>query len=379
MESKSSNETIALKLLLPLIGFAFLIALLNFNNASAQTSEEFDGTITKKEDKPYSRGGTGAFGTQLSKKASFVSINGAADMEFDYNKKDSASTSVSNSTFAQEQVDLFVSAQLSDKISTEFNVEFEDGGTTIDIDYAFFDYKFSEKAVFRIGKFFLPTGDFNEYTHQTFIHKAVDDPLSTAVSPSSWSDTGIQLRGKFGTDTDKLRPYYAVYLVNGLQGRSGDQMEILENGKFNDNNNSKALGAQAGIEYKRNLFTSISYHQSTYDSASELSSKITGFSAGYDDGKIYLAGEYHNNNLDIDPTTTNSLTGFYVLSAYKLKRIEPIFRYDQNNIAGVQASRFTYGLNYYLIASGFVKLSYEEEKRGDITISEFNAALVFTF
>jgi Phosphate-selective porin O and P len=351
----------------------FLIALmLVATHSIAQTASEFDMDIEKKEPKLFNRGGNGTFGTQLAKRPSFVSINGFADLEYEYNNK-------GKSTFEQEVVELFVSSQFDEHISTEFDIQFERDASHIDIEYAFLDYKFNNKAILRFGKFYLPTGDFNEYRHKAYINRAVDHPLTTSVSPAEWSDTGIQLRGKLGSDSTQFRPYYAVYMVNGLQGRAGDGMEILENGAFQDNNKSKGYGAQLGTEYK-NFFASLSYHSSSYDSASKLKANLTGFNAGFDNGKLYLMAEYHTNQFDPSyASESQNLKGLYVMTAYRYKSIEPTLRWDQNDLAGIKAKRMTYGFNYYLKKSGFLKLNYESENRATETIHWFLAAVVFSF
>lgn len=338
--------------------------------AYGQQDSTFNLEVTSELPRLINRGGVGTYGTNLAKRPSFVSLNGFADMEFDLRQQGGLS-------FKQETVELFVSSQLDEKIRTEFNIQFEDGAAETDIEYAFLDYEFSEKFILRIGRFYLPTGDYNEYTHKQYIHKAVDDPLTISVSPSGWSDTGMQLRGKL-KKSGKSVPYYAIYFVNGLQGVAGSSMETLENGLFLDNNKDKAFGGQFGIEWNERFYVSGNYHKSRYDSATQLSANVFGLSSGYDNGKFYIAGEAHYTKLESNLNEFINLNGLYVLAAYRLKSLEPVLRYDQSKIGSINSHRVTYGFNYYLPKSGFIKVSYENEW-GAFPNNELNLALVFTY
>jgi hypothetical protein len=349
-------------------------------STQAQEKEEFDGTIEQKDMRLMHRGGTGTYGTALSKLANFVSLNGYAD--FDYLHEEDG-----ENTFSQSAVNLFVTAELSDKITTEFNVGFQK--EEVEIEYAFLDYKFSEKAIVRVGKFLLPTSDFNEYTSLSYMNRAIFNPLTVVVSPSEWSSVGLQLRGKFGDEDSNVRPYYGLYVVNGLASPAGAEEEeeeeggimsqLVEAGEVEDNNENKGFGGQFGIEYKKNLFASLSYHTSKYDSASELGANVAGASVGFDNEKVYLAAEYHVTNLEESNTETEELSGFFVTGAYKLKKFEPVLRYDNIKIEDETVSRYTVGVNYYLRKTGLIKLNYSLQSTEEENESLIGAAIAFTF
>ena len=69
----------------------------------------------------YERGGTGTIGSALSNIASFVSLNGFANTGFYWDGKD-------NMHFDQSEVNLLVTANINENLSTEFNMEFRNNG-----------------------------------------------------------------------------------------------------------------------------------------------------------------------------------------------------------------------------------------------------------
>ncbi len=367
------------------IGCMFVLIFISSSITFAQN--EFEMEIKTTQPPLYERGGTGTIGSALSNIASFVSLNGFANTGFYWDGKD-------NMHFDQSEVNLLVTANINENLSTEFNMEFRNNGEAFEMEYAFADYKFSELAILRIGKFLLPTGDYNEYIEIPYIHKLASDPLSALVSPSEWTDVGLQLRGKFNRKGSIAQPYYALAITNGLQGElSFEEEEEEELEGIGDNNKNKAITAQIGVEFLKNFNTSVSYYQCMYDSTAQLGAKVAGISASYDNDKFAVYGEFHNSWFDeseIDEDTgeeeieMESSNGFYVLGAYKIKKIEPAIRYDYASLSSEDTSdndmsSVTLGLNYYFLRTGLVKLNYRKLFSGSEDQDFYSASLVFTF
>ena len=79
-----------------------------------------------------------------------------------------------------------------------------------------------------------------------------------------------------------------------------------------------------------------------------------------------------------------SSNGFYVLGAYKIKKIEPAIRYDYASLSSEDTSdndmsSVTLGLNYYFLRTGLVKLNYRKLFSGSEDQDFYSASLVFTF
>ncbi len=362
--------------------FAVLSYFLAIAASYAQEQDEFDVTIEEEKQILFDRGGVGTYGTALSKIASFVSLNGFANNEFIATEDESS--------FDQSEINLFVSAELSKRITTEFNVGFS--FTEVEIEYAFLDYEFDPRAVLRVGKFLLPTSDFNEYNGFAYLNRGIGSPLTALVSPDKWSSVGLQLRGKFGDNDSDLRPYYGVYIVNGLatpgegeeeeEEEEGELRELVEGGEVTDNNQNKGIGGQIGIEYKKDLFASLSYHTSKYDSADQLNANVFGISTGYDNGKLHLSAEFHSTLLeerDGEEIEEEDMNGFFVTAAYKVNKFEPVLRYDSFSLENTSIDRVTVGFNYYFLETGLLKVNYMNQSGDTDDENVFGAGVVFTF
>lgn len=354
----------------------------------AQEANEFDVTIEEEQNKIIDRGGKGAYGSVLSKLANFVSLNGFADNELHVTEDEVS--------FDQHEVNLFVSAEFSSQLTSEFNIDFKESGEEIEVEYAFLDYEFNRSLIIRGGKFLLPTSDFNEYSWLPYVNRMVEAPLSIVASPNEWSSVGLQLRGKLGAENAKVTPFYAAYIVNGL----GQPMEIedeedeifsvlnglSEAGEGEDNNKFKDFGAQFGVEFGDGFSLSTYYHYSRYDSSADLAAGIYGVSAGFDNGKLHVSGEYHNSSYDKREEDTPSVieegevSGYFLLGAYKINdRWEPGLRLDGATIEGEDITRYTLGLNYYFGTTRLLKFNVGQWSHEDEEEAFMELGLVFSF
>jgi len=119
-----------------------VLCLLGCTAALAQ-NDEFNSDLTENDEGPSA---TGSFGEVLSKLSSFVSFNGYVTNEF-------KAMETRNSTFDQHYFNIFVTAQLTDKISAEAQLEYEHAGTVVELRYGFIDYKVHDAFVIRTGYF----------------------------------------------------------------------------------------------------------------------------------------------------------------------------------------------------------------------------------
>ena len=234
------------KLWLSVLCFSLVII-----TAKAQSDEEFDVTIEENKEKSV----VGGFGTDLAKKVSFVNFNGYITNEYFLPQSGTR-------TFDNHYFNIFISSQLNDHIFIEGQLEYEHAGKDVDLRYAFADYKVSDALVLRAGKFLIPAGEFNEYLYPEYITKTVNRAfVNREISPSAWSEVGIQARGRFALDGN-VTPYYSLYLVNGLNGDSGAGIRSLR-GNDRDSkggNDNKAVGGSAGIELGEDVKVSANFY-----------------------------------------------------------------------------------------------------------------------
>ncbi len=339
-----------------------IVALSTFSLTMAQ-EEDFNATVEEDDKKTA----TGGFGADLSKNASFVNFNGYITNEF-------FSQQGKRTTFDNHYFNIFISSQLTERIFIEGQLEYEHGGEEVELRYGYADYKVSEAFVVRSGKFLVPAGEFNEYLYPEYLNKTVSRAyVNREISPSAWGEIGVQVRGRIATDGNAT-PFYAVYVVNGLNGASGDGIRSLRN-NFRDtdggSNDNKAVGGAFGVDLGDDITISTNYYSGKYTEDNELNLSILGASFYMNKENFSIWGEYHmatqeayNDPTDVSLGVTDlNKNGFYIQGGFMVTdKFEPIVRYDEITLDGApegDRSRITFGANYYLAKNAVVKINYE--------------------
>ncbi len=304
---------------------------------------------------------TGGFGSQLAKKVSFVDFNGFITNEF-FIPKEGATT------FNNHYFNLFFSSQLNEYIFIESQLEYEHAGKDIVLRYAYADYKFSNAFVIRTDKFLVPAGVFNEYKYREYISKTVSRAwVNREISPSTWGEVGIQLRGT--VKINNIKPYYSNYVVNGLHGETGDNIRGMR-GNDRDTkggNTTKTFGGALGL---RNLRPNVVLH---YYSGRHTTDNVLNLEI-YDASFYYTASKYSicselpkatqdNYTTDGKIITNNKLRFYLQAGLFVLTKVESIIRYDQIDFEEERADnrkRSSIGLIYYLCQSEAYKVNNEK-------------------
>lgn len=124
--------------------------------------------------------------------------------------------------FQFQRMTLFVSASIARRIKFLSEIEFEDGGKEIGIEFAAADFELDPLLNFRAGIIMNPIGAFNQ-NHDGPKWEFNARPVSaTQMLPATWSNVGAGLYGK-----KYLRQWvvaYEAYLTNGFDDR------IIDNG-----------------------------------------------------------------------------------------------------------------------------------------------------
>ncbi|MDH7600255.1 MAG: hypothetical protein QHH07_11580, partial [Sedimentisphaerales bacterium] len=102
----------------------------------------------------------GWFGTQLGQLDVKPYVHGYA--VFDYRDYD-LNRRREVETFDMHYFNVLVGANVKDRLAAEVLLEYEHGGDEIGIRYGLLDYKLTDWAILRMGKFLVPMGRFNEY------------------------------------------------------------------------------------------------------------------------------------------------------------------------------------------------------------------------
>jgi hypothetical protein len=117
-------------------------------------------------------------------------------------------------TFRLPRLTMFISSSIHRKIKFLTEIEFEEGGREINIEFASIDFSFHPLLNLRGGVIMNPIGAFNQ-NHDGPKWEFVDRPVAmTQMLPATWSNVGFGLYGKryaknwgFG---------YELYLTNGF-------------------------------------------------------------------------------------------------------------------------------------------------------------------
>ena len=174
--------------------------------------------------------------------------------------------------FQFRRMTLFVSSAISKKIKFLSEIEFEDGGREIAIEFAAIDVEFHKLANLRAGIIMNPIGAFNQ-NHDGPKWSFNNRPISaTELLPATWSNAGVGLYGK--EYTKKWMLGYEVYLSGNFDDKIIDNelgKTFLPASKENDerfeeiNSGLPLLTAKIAARYKNSVEIGLSYMGGVYN------------------------------------------------------------------------------------------------------------------
>jgi len=162
-----------------------------------------------------------------------IAIGGYMEANTEY----SGSPGVYNGfSFQARRVSIFLESSIAKNIKFNSEIEYEDGGEDIEVEYAFLDLELNPLINIRGGIILNPIGSFNE-NHDGPKWDFVDRPFSsTTLIPSTLSEVGFGLFGKYYHHLWSLG--YEAYLTNGFDGGiilNSDGRTSLADGNQNPN------------------------------------------------------------------------------------------------------------------------------------------------
>jgi hypothetical protein len=171
--------------------------------------------------------------------------------------------------FEAKRVNLFTHTRVSDFVRIGTELEFEDGGREIKLEYAAIDFLFAPTLALRGGMVLSPLGKFN-LSHDSPLNEFTDRPLvSTEILGVALSEPGFGLLGQVSLPrTSRLT--YEVYATNGFHSGLIDDAEDgtripLGRGNFEDNNGSPALVGRVAWSPGVNHEIGFSGHHGAYN------------------------------------------------------------------------------------------------------------------
>lgn len=149
-----------------------------------------------------------------------VSLGGYAEINWQHLGTDGISE---GHQFQMRRMTLFVSSTISKKVKFLSEIEFEEGGKEIAIEFASLDVEFHPLLNLRGGIFVNPIGAFNQ-NHDGPKWEFTDRPISaTQMLPATWSNAGFGLFGK--TYKSDWMFGYELYLSGGFDNSIIDNEE----------------------------------------------------------------------------------------------------------------------------------------------------------
>lgn len=140
-----------------------------------------------------------------------VAVGGYVEADYTYLNTDGISEGHS---FRIPRLTMFIASTIHRKIKFLTEIEFEEGGREVNIEFASLDFSFHPLVNFRGGVIMNPIGAFNQ-NHDGPKWEFVERPVAmTQMLPATWSNVGFGLYGKHYLSEWAFG--YEFYLTNGF-------------------------------------------------------------------------------------------------------------------------------------------------------------------
>ena len=143
-----------------------------------------------------------------------VAIGGYVEANTSYFQTDGITEGLS---FQLPRLTVFIASSIKNRIKFLSEIQFEEGGREINIEFASMDIQLHPLLNLRGGVIMNPIGSFNQ-NHDGPRWEFISRPISsTTIIPSTWSNVGFGLYGKYAKKN--LIWAYEVYLTNGFDDK----------------------------------------------------------------------------------------------------------------------------------------------------------------
>jgi hypothetical protein len=290
--------------------------------------------------------------------------------------------------FEAKRFNLFTHTRVSDFVRIGAELEFEDGGAEIKLEYAAIDLLLHPAFALRGGMILSPLGKFN-LAHDSPLNEFTDRPLvATEIIGVALSEPGFGVVGQTGVGHGS-RLTYEVYATNGFHAGLIDDSEAgtripLGRGNMEDNNGSPAfvgrlawspaVSHEIGFSAHHGAYNAFNVEGTTVDSRRDLT--ITAFDVETRILGTVISGEAAVAHIDIPPGLAGIYAsrqrGWYVegvhqvgrglvktmpASAFALKVRWDYVKFDAD-IPGESAGQVTVGANFRPTQDSALKFDY---------------------
>ncbi len=333
--------------------------------------------------RPFVRGGV-YDRPYLTRLLGRTAIGGYAEMHARWQRVDGLTE---ERGFQLKRWNLFTATDVSDFVRISAEVEFEEGGEEITIEFAAIDLRIAPSFTIRGGMLLSPLGRFN-LAHDSPLNEFTDRPLvSTELLGTALSEPGLGALGVFPVGTGRFT--YEAYLVNGfhdgLINDSPDGTRVaLGRGNFEDDNASPAVVGRVTWSPSLDLEIGLSGHHGAYnvyndeglavDERRDLTIVVIDVDATV--GPLRITGEAATVDIDIPATligvNAESQRGFYIEAMHDFGRqwvttmpqsyLSAGLRFDvidlDADIPGDNTRQVTAGINFRPTPDTVLKFDY---------------------
>ena len=297
-----------------LIAIACLISL--------ETNAQIDSTLLKREPVDTSK-------NQLNMDAVYnrpflqvgklpVSVGGYIEADYSYIGEDGVTDGHS---FRVPRMTLFVASSIHRKIKFLSEIEFEEGGEEVAIEFAALDISMHPLLNLRGGIVMNPIGAFNQ-NHDGPKWEFIDRPIAAVdMLPATWSNVGFGLYGKYFLKDWAFG--YEAYLTNGFDDaiiNNGENRTFLPASKdnkerFEESSNGEPLFTgkvalrnnkigEIGLSYMGGIYNTYEKDGLILDEKRRLDVFAVDFNSTIPTLNTFIVGEWAWVNIDVPSTFT---------------------------------------------------------------------------
>ena len=328
-----------------------------------------------------------------------LTLRGFGHVQYDYSRSNfSDDTSGDTNHFTVGGVDLFITSQISDKISFLNETTFElrtDGANVLDVERVLLKYEANDKFNVSIGRGHTAMGYWNQtFHHGKWFQTTTDRPAiyrfedDAGILPVHF--VGLEFSGTLDMPGGTLS--YVSNIANG-RGKIADEVKLVE-----DNNDSKMAGgmltykpaAVEGLGFGVNYISDIIPERpGTTNRGAEIDENLSGAHIFYlkDPFEVILEGQMINHFNHATGMRDETVGGYGQL-AYKMGKYKPYLRFDWLNISDrdpffqglvEDETSHTLGLRYDLTTFNALKLEYRRLDKDNSQSSEATIQSSFAF
>lgn len=242
-----------------------------------------------------------------------VSVGGYVEAHYEYMGTDGITEGHS---FSIPRMTLFVASSIHRKIKFLSEIELEEGGREISIEFAALDFNFHPLFNLRGGVVMNPIGGFNQ-NHDGPKWEFIDRPIAmTQMLPATWSNVGFGLYGK--KFAGRWAFGYEAYLTNGFDnaiisngwGKTYLPASKVNRERFEESSNGKMLLTgkvalrnnkigEVGLSYMGGVYNKFQDDGITLDQPRRVDVVAVDFRTSIPGSSTSFVGEWAMVNVDV--------------------------------------------------------------------------------